>query len=277
MQHSRIILALLFALAAGKAFAAGYDYFADGLSAMNRGDCDSAVKDFSSALAAGDLSPRLIPVAHMELGIAHFGEGMCDSALSDLKAAIAGGYNSPRAYFELGNIELCVGDAAAAYSHFTKSIALQPSAVAFFGRGRASWSEGEFEKAAEDVARASSLEPGWSYPLLWFEISRERIGNLDAAEMQRNLDDIELSEWPGPLFKFFRGDISSEDVFRTAADDDPERAKAKLCEANFYIAEWEIAQHKTDASEQLLRSAAANCPVAFVERFAARDELKRPR
>ncbi len=59
-----------------------------------------------------------------------------------------------------------------------------------------------------------------------------------------------------------------------AAQDGAEASRLnQQCEANFYIAEWDIAQGQTDDARPLLKDASGNCPKNFVEYSAGRFDL----
>src|SRR5215469_16477935 len=89
MSRAPIAILLGLVLCAAPALAAGYDDFADGLTALARDDYDGAIALFTSALAAGDLTANLVPVAHLQRARAYLFKGNCPAATLDLSSAIA--------------------------------------------------------------------------------------------------------------------------------------------------------------------------------------------
>jgi hypothetical protein len=49
--------------------------------------------------------------------------------------------------------------------------------------------------------------------------------------------------------------------------------KGRLCEANFYVGEWQLL-HGDAGGKALLQTAARDCPPYFIESFGAKMELK---
>jgi len=255
--------------------AAGYDDFAQGLSAFNRGDNDRAIALFTSALAAGDLNANLVPVAYLDRARAQLIKGDCASAIPDLSAALKARPDNLEALHIRGDAERCAGSPESAIVDYTQAIALKPDASGYWGRGLSRWDIGDFADAATDFASAAARNPKWPYPILWFDMARFRAGAFGPAEVRESIANLNVDDWPGPLFDLFAGNATPDDVFHAAADGDPKIAADKRCEANFYVGEWWLLKKNPDAAKPLLQDAATNCRHDFVEYFAAATELKR--
>ncbi|HTW36809.1 MAG TPA: tetratricopeptide repeat protein [Rhizomicrobium sp.] len=274
---ARLLLGCLISLilSVSGAWAAGYDDFASGLSAINRGDDDQAITFFTSALAAGDLNARLVPIAYLDRGRAHWRKGKCTLAIADFSAAIKARPDYFDAYVGRGIADRCAGNDADAIIDFTQAVAKRPFADAYWQRGLARWDLGDLDGAAQDFSATVPLAPTWPYPALWFAMSKQRTGSFDGRDFASRIDGLDLHEWPGPALELFRGNATPDDVYRAAGEGDAKKTKGQLCEADFYVAEWWIVQKKPDAAKPLLMRARDNCPQDFTEYVAAAVELKR--
>lgn len=102
---------------------------------------------------------------------------------------------------------------------------------------------------------------------------RARGGILDPKIGEQDLHSIDSYDWPAPLIKMFIGDAKPEDVTAAALQGDANVVAGHQCEANFYIAEWWLAQKDAVSAKPLLEAAVKNCPKNFIEADAARSEL----
>jgi hypothetical protein len=87
---------------------------------------------------------------------------------------------------------------------------------------------------------------------------------------------LDLQQWPGPVIRFIRGEVSAEDLTAAAADPDPETAKKQDCEAGFY--QGELARIAGDGNTANARFEHARhvCSPDNLEYHAAGAELARP-
>ncbi|MFY9317354.1 MAG: hypothetical protein WAO95_17585 [Burkholderiales bacterium] len=60
-----------------------------------------------------------------------------------------------------------------------------------------------------------------------------------------------------------------------AANPDPKTYKDQLCEANFYVGQWQLTKGDRASATTSLRTALEQCPKTFLEYFGAVHELKR--
>jgi tetratricopeptide (TPR) repeat protein len=257
----------------GVASAAAYDDFARGISANLQGDTALAVTSFSAALAAGDLNPTLLPTAYRGRAIAYLREGECKSASGDLDEYIRLKPGDVQGLELRGDAHACAGELAAADADLSQVIALRPDRAAYWNRGRLRWRLKNFGAAADDFSQVVHLQPENSYAVLWLELSRARGGTLDPKVGARDIDQLDSRDWPAPLIKLFVGEAKQEDMAAAALRGDAKVVANQQCEANFYIAEWWLAQKDATSAKPLLEAAAQNCPKNFVEYDGARFEL----
>ena len=271
--------ALLFAVGAGSALAAGYDGFSSGVNANNRGDADAAISAFSAALAAGDLAPGYVPNAHFGRARAYLQKNKCADALADLDEVIKLKADNVDAYLLRGAANACLNKPDAAVADFNAAIGLRPTAALYEAVARFQWIYGHFPQAAENYAQAAKLaakdNPHRPFILLWYAMSADRAGTLDQVMFAADVTKLDIDDWPAPLLDFYRGKATADDVNRKAANRDAQIATGQKCEADFYIGEWQLARKNEDAAKPLLQQAVSECPHNFVEYSLAQVELKR--
>jgi hypothetical protein len=138
--------------------------------------------------------------------------------------------------------------------------------------------------------------PSIYYSVVWRHIARVRAGQDDAAEfadarsrLERDVwggldilrplrrdDWRQRIAWPGQIAALFTGDATPE-IVRRAAEAAPgayERGQ-RLCEADFYVAEYQLLKGATEEGRTLLQSAVAGCPAWTATAGFAKSELAR--
>lgn len=271
--------AMLFAVGAGSALAAGYDDFSSGVNANNRGDADAAISAFTAALTAGDLAPSYVPNAHFGRARAYLQKGKCAEALADLDEVIKLKADDVDAYVMRGAANECLNKSDAAQVDFNAAIGLRPNAAVYKSLAHYQWNLGLFPQAAANYAQAVKLavkdNPHSPYTLLWYAMSADRAGTLDRAAFVADVSKLDIDDWPAPLLDFYSGKTAADKVYSEAASRDAQTATNQKCEADFYIGEWQLARKDGAAARPLLQQAVSECPHNFLEYFAAQVELKR--
>ena len=64
---------------------------------------------------------------------------------------------------------------------------------------------------------------------------------------------------------FHRRCGARECVFAAAGDGEDFLTRGRICEANFYVGEWRLQHHDPAAAQPMIRKAADDCPMDFVE------------
>ena len=81
---------------------------------------------------------------------------------------------------------------------------------------------------------------------------------------------LKSKSWPRPIIEFYRGERSAESMV-AAAENTEQR-----CDAQFYLAQYQIVQDKRAEAREALRSGAiADCPKHLFEYLGAQVDLKR--
>jgi lipoprotein NlpI len=174
-------------------------------------------------------------------------------------------------YYEKGQYARAVAD-------FNKALELQPNrAYAFLERGCAHFLAGQTSQAAADFELAIGVNPASStavYAALWLHITKARLhqeGNEELAEVAQKAD---LSSWPGPVLKFYLGQMTEDELMAAAADPDPQTHVGEACEVNFYTGEDALAHQKRTAALARFRAVHDRCIEDYIEYGGALAQLK---
>jgi lipoprotein NlpI len=237
-----LALAALF-LSADMTRAAGGDDANAAVLAARDGKYDDAIRLFTNAINGDDLNLKSRAQAYAYRGIAKATTDDYDGATEDLNRSVA--LNSDYAadsYAYRGYFELVLGDA---------------------------------QKASADLAKSAELKI-WPYNALWLSLARMKanLPDADAHSLARNAAQFDLTQWPGTVVKFLMGQAKPEEVAAAANQGDPQKLVERVCDADFYVAEYDLA-HNAAAAKLGFQRAAEKCPFASFERMGATAELMR--
>jgi tetratricopeptide (TPR) repeat protein len=177
------------------------------------------------------------------------------------------------AHREMGRADLSIAD-------YDRYIGLNPKDPrAFYGRGLGKFLQGDYAGAGADYGHFLELAPpsndSFPYAALWARLAAERQGQDDAESLAHQAAKLDLTKWPGPILKFYLGQIPAEQMRAATADPDVEKARGRVCEANFFEGERARWRGDTAAAVRLLLEARDGCPRSFYEFEAAVTELDR--
>jgi lipoprotein NlpI len=277
-----VVAAVAFALCAGSAGAASYDDFAQAVTANIRDDPDGAIKGFTAALAAGDLVPAYVVAAYQGRAAAYREKSRCSDALTDLNASVAVRPLDRSGYYLRADIKLCLKDFAGAQQDFEAGNGPILSHDRAFAFARMQWQYGDFrgarsvlDKAVDAMVADKDRTPHARYLVLWYAITADRIGSLDRTKLETLVDFLDSSDWPRPLLDFYLGKRKVEEVVAKAARGNSDAIPGQKCEADFYLAEWQVARGDAAAAKPLIGSALSGCPAGFIELYGAKAEAER--
>lgn len=267
----------------GIACATTYDDFMHGMAVI-RTDRSAAVDAFTKALNAGDLPFPYVPTAHYWRGRAYMAQGDCAAALADFDQAAGLVPDSFVYLLSRAGANRCLKKTEAALSDYQAALKLRPEAGVYRSRADYLWSLGRFAEAATDYLEASDLQatlilgPGiMPYNILWYALSADRAGKLDVKILADRTHALKMDEWPGPLLALYLGKTTPEAMQAAAKKNLGSQTPAmRQCEADFYLAEWQLA-HGADAAgiKALLEQAVKECPHNYLEYGSAKFELGR--
>jgi tetratricopeptide (TPR) repeat protein len=267
-----------------------------------KGDTDGAVADFTQAIAVKPDELR----AYLGRGEIFRDTGRTDAARAELDEVIRRRPDHAAAYLQRGVLELFwLGDIATAADDLNtairKGIEYRNSRRMLVAGIR--YAELHFDlpltpaDEPPEIAPDVPFVPSIYYLMIWRHIARVRGGQDDAAELadtrsrlnypdfwrdaRRILAPPERTDWrrvtwPDHIVALIAGEATPE-IVRQAAEAAPgayER-RQRICEADFYLAEYHLLKGATDDGRKLLQEAAAGCPEWMPEAGFAKLELKR--
>jgi lipoprotein NlpI len=241
----KICMALaLLALPLGSAWADGLEDANAAVKAAREGKYDDAIRLFTSAINSDELNIKGRAQAFAYRGIAKATLGDYDAAQEDL--------------------------------NFSVALDTEYNADAYAFRGYIALVTGAPAKGAADLAKSAGLKI-WAYNALWLAVARMKAGiaDTDKVSLANNAMTLDLNQWPGPVVKFMMGQAKPEEVAAAANQGDPAKAAERVCDADFYVAEYDLAHDNVAAARPLLQRASEKCPFASFERMGATAELKR--
>ena len=128
--------------------------------------------------------------------------------------------------------------------------------------------------AVPDFAKSAELVPANRYNILWVYVAAARARqNPDDALL--NAQGVDLVSWPGPVLSLFLKKSDRNALLREARDPDVEKEHDRLCEAHFFLAEYELLAGVEKAAEADFQEAVDTCRPTVIEYSAAAAELKR--
>jgi lipoprotein NlpI len=183
-----------------------------------------------------------------------------------------------QAYAYRGIAKATTGDYDGATEDLNRSVALQSdyAADSYAYRGYFELVLGDAQKASADLAKSAELKI-WPYNALWLSLARTKanVPDNDAHSLAKNAAQFDLTQWPGTVVKFLMGQAKPEEVAAAANQGDPQKLVERVCDADFYVAEYDLAHNNETAAKPGLQRAAEKCPFASFERMGATAELMR--
>jgi tetratricopeptide (TPR) repeat protein len=248
-----------------------YAFNGRGNAYNSNGKYDRAIQDFDQAIR---LNPNYA-YAFNGRGNAYNDKSDYDRAIQDYDQAVRLNPNYADAFFNRGNAYNSKGDYDRAIQDYDQAVRLNPnSAYAFFNRGFTRFEQGPIAAAVPDFAKSAELAPADRYNALWLYVATARAGqNADAA--RGNAQKLDLVSWPGPVLSLFLKKTDRKALVEAAKDPDPQKERDHLCEAHFFLAEYELLVGVQKTAGADLQEAADTCRPTFVEYSAATAELKR--
>jgi tetratricopeptide (TPR) repeat protein len=248
-----------------------YAFNGRGNAHNHKGDYDRAIQDFDQAI---HLNPNFA-YAFNGRGNSYNDKGNYDRAIQDYDQAVRLTPNYADAFFNRGNAYNHKGDYDRAIQDYDQAIRLNPNfADAFFNRGFTRFKEGPTAMAVPDFAKSAELVPANRYNILWVYVAAARARqNPDDALL--NAQGVDLVSWPGPVLSLFLKKSDRNALLEEARDPDVEKEHDRLCEAHFFLAEYELLAGVEKAAEADFQEAVDTCRPTVVEYSAAAAELKR--
>jgi lipoprotein NlpI len=249
-------------------------YESRGNAYRHQSQFDEAIADYNHALQVkSDYS-----LAYYYLGLTADLQGQYDTAIATMGKYIEMQPKDADGFAERGLDYFEKAQYPQAIADFNKALELQPNrAYAFVERGCAHYLAGQTSQAAADFELAIGVNPASGtavYAALWLHMTKARLHQEGDEELAEVAQKADLSSWPGPVLKFYLGQMTDDALMAAAADPDPQTHVGEACEANFYTGEDALEHQRQTVALARFRAVHDNCIKDYVEYGAALAELK---
>jgi lipoprotein NlpI len=242
------------------------------------------------AVLAGDVRAAAVDDANAAVAAAR--NGKYDDAIALFTNAINSDElnlkGRAQAYAYRGIAKATTGDYGGAQEDLNYAVVLDSdyNADAYAFRGYFRMVRGQPKEGAADLEKSAELLV-WPYNALWLYLARLKSGTPDegAHSLPANAAILAsqigadgtsgMMRWPAPVVRYMMDEMSEAEM-RAAADmGDPARRAERICDADFYPAERDLARGDAAKARPKLQAAAEKCPFASFERMGAAAELDR--
>lgn len=246
-------------------------YFARGAAYEAQKKYDLAIADFSTAIK---LSPSKAN-GYVLRGFARRMTDQDDGAVDDYSKAIDINADMPGAYLGRALAYRDAGNYFEALRDQQTAMKLRPSGAELMDLGVTQWEAGRYADAAQSFAQASQGKKIDPYAVLWHIVAAMSSDGHIGDDLRHTAAALDLAKWPGPVINVYLGATTPDAAFKAAQNSDPATQDNQICEANFYLAEWQLLAGNKTVAPPMLQAAKAKCPHEFLERDAAIAQLKR--
>jgi len=199
-----------------------------------------------------------------------------EEAVRDLTVLVERHPNSPDYYLQRCTSYRGMAEGRKALADAEKALRLHgPTAYAYNALGCCHELLGEFDKALDDYRRAAELgDDDKRFRAIWMCLLLRKMGRRDDADrlIRDFLEDFDDEEWIAPVLRYLGGEMTEEEVFEKAQDDDAYTQRQQLCEAYYYVGAAHLADGNLDRAEELFRKCLEQRVHNYYEHgFALRD------
>ncbi len=232
---------------------------------------DDAIKDYNDGLVVSPDDLDLIVLRGETLRLA----GRYDEATRDFSFVVDKHPRYTAAYILRARTYQQSGNTHAAVSDYEDAIDIEPDNPGLReSAGIAQWADGSYRSAARNFARSAADPKLAAFSYLWLYLTAVKRGS-PPDDFTQNAPKLDLASWPGPIMRLFLGQVAPEEVFAAAKQGEAAAQRDHLCEADFFVAEWQLAKSDAASAKSLLNEAAAVCRDELPESQISRIELGR--
>jgi len=238
---------------------------------QDKGEYDLAITDYNQAIR---LKPDFA-AAFNGRGIVWYTKGEFDRAITDYNQAIRLEPDFALAFNNRADAWRTKGDYDRAIADYNEAIRLKMDYIhAGFGLGLVSFEQARWQDSM-DYFSAVSLEPTNAYGALWLAMVQKRTGNTAYKYDLLERSSRFKQDWPMPIVSFYTDAITAQQLLDAAKNPDTRKQQRQLCEAYFFLGEWQLAAQQRKSAIPNLEMAMMVCPFSQSQYDAVRVELKR--
>ncbi|CAB3808139.1 Beta-barrel assembly-enhancing protease [Paraburkholderia caffeinilytica] len=259
--------------------ARGYALWADALEHSHRSEESIEVLSRAIQLMPDDVSLRY------DLAVVLEHRGDYASAIQEYQVILRISPTDVDNRIWLADDETTLGryqDAARDYE--IASRAAPDKGTLLFGRAQLSFYTGDFRRADADLARWQDLHRQGKidalattpyYVAIWRHLVALRLDVDDRTVLEEESAHLDAGRWPFPVLAFYMGKATAAALQSAINRGGIQDREGELCEADAYLGEWRLAQGDAIGARQSFDAASAECPVDFIEKVLAKQELAR--
>src|SRR5215831_3696374 len=220
--------------------------------------------DYDHALADCEEAIRLNPkdaVAFRHRGEIYRVRGDDDRAIADLTKALSLDSNDTMALVDLGNIYASQGATAKAIADFSAAIQIDADKtfggqLAHLNRGIVYLYDGALDKAHADFKKITELDPKEPFFAIWLHIAQSRAHS--PSTFASVVPNLHTTAWSLPFVRLYLGEETPE-AFLASVRASVGTKPHGMCDADFYVAEFNYLQNKHDEAVRFYRAAHQDC------------------
>ena len=244
-----------------------------GLAFSHKGDYPKAIDDFDRALALKPQTPELLAMR----GFAFLLNRDFQRAVDDASAAIGRAPDRGDYYGLRADAYAQSGDARA-ISDYAEAVRLGTlpnvdAAERPLREGVAAYLKGDPATAAEAFSQVRNAAPDDLRVVLWQNLALQADHRNAAMTLDTAAAAIDLEKWPGPLIRYYQGQLPETELETAAIDPDPSVANRHICDVTFYVAARALIDGQVGVAKEGFSRAPLFCAKGSLEFDAAKAEL----
>jgi tetratricopeptide (TPR) repeat protein len=251
----------------------------DVLTHIKRASTYSKLEDHDRAIADIDRAMELSPddaVVWYARGTTYYLKGDFDRAFEAYDRAIAIKPDSADFYLGRGGIYVIRSDLDLAVLDYDKAVELKPDDARLWRlKGLAEFLRADYEAAAGAFTHAQRIKRTDLYNVILLHLARRHVNEEGISEEDVQGDKVDLGKWPGPIVLYFLGHLSKEEAIKAADDPDARIARARQCEAEYYVGQLDLAEGRLSEARRRFERDLQICPPSLLEMSGARVALGR--
>ena len=237
-----------------------------------KGEWDKAIADYGEAIR---INPDLAE-AYFGRGTSWYGKDEYDRAIADYSEAIRLSPNYSVAYRLRGIAWDAKGEYPGAIADYDRAIRIDPKyARAYYSRGFTHFIHHKYQLAMNDFMSARHLDAKDAYAALGLAMARMRSGASGYSTALNKQAEALGVGWPMPAIGFYTGRLTAEQLLAAAKDPDDGKQLKQLCEAEFYLGEWQLLHGMKHGAIDNFEKVQSGGRRSSYEYLGAVEELKR--
>ena len=126
-----------------------------------------------------------------------------------------------------------------------------------------------------DFRVANGLNPADAYDVIGLAMAQMRSGDTNYAHLLDQGANALADDWPMPAIRFYTGQLTANQLLAAARNPDEKKQQDHLCEAEFYLGEWQLLHDQRRGAIDNFKQAQSGCRHNYYQYLGAVEELKR--